>query len=104
MKGREWRGFKKPPKEKAESSFYEMQKQRGITRWRLRRCVAYACWSIFMAAFSWSVYKNFTAVDTVTKVEKEVVKEVVEDVSGIGSFVEDFALIYFSYPKDAPTQ
>lgn len=102
--GKRWEGLRKPPVEKAESSFYEMQKQRGITRWKVRRCVTYACWSIFLAAFLWSVYKNFTAIDTVTVKETEVVKEVVEDTTGIGSFVEEFALLYYSCPKDAPDQ
>ncbi len=54
-------------------------------------------WAVFILAFVWSIYKNFTALDTHTVHETEVVKEVVVDTSGIKSFADNFIEVYYNY-------
>lgn len=54
-------------------------------------------WLLFISAFVFAVYKNFTGIDRHTVHEKEVIREVVTDTNGVEKFVKDFAGYYFSW-------
>lgn len=58
-------------------------------------------WSIFITGFAFAVYKNFTAVDTHTVHETKIVEQVVQDTSGMTSFLKQFAESYFSWDGSA---
>lgn len=80
------------------------KKRKGIGGCRFRRFIMVICWLVFVGAFAWSVYKNYTAIDRITVKEREVVEEKVHDTSGIRTFVEDFGVAYFTYFAAAPAQ
>ena len=63
-------------------------------------------WLLFICGFAFAVYKNFTAIDTHTVYEKEIVERRVEDTSGVEAFVWNFAKTYYSWSnnKDAVAQ
>lgn len=63
----------------------------------LRRVIRNALWVLFVAAFAFAVYKNFTAIDQHTIHEREVVEQVVVDTSGVKSFVRNFASDYYNW-------
>ena len=52
------------------------------------------------------MYKNFTAIDTHTVHEKEIVERRVEDTSGVEAFVRNFTKTYYSWSgnKDSVAQ
>ena len=61
---------------------------------------------MFICGFTFAVYKNFTAIDTHTVHEKEIVEWRVEDTSGVEAFVRNFAKTYYSWSgnKDSVAQ
>ena len=63
-------------------------------------------WLLFVCGFAFAVYKNFTAIDTHTVHEKEIVERRVEDTSGVEVFVRNFAKTYYSWSnnKDSVAQ
>lgn len=63
-------------------------------------------WLMFICGFTFAVYKNFTAIDTHTVHEKEIVEWRVEDTSGVEAFVWNFAKTYYSWSnnKDSVAQ
>ena len=63
-------------------------------------------WLLFICGFAFAVYKNFTAIDTHTVYEKEIVERRVEDTSGVEAFVWNFAKTYYSWSnnKDSVAQ
>mgnify|MGYP000606339862 FL=1 len=63
-------------------------------------------WLLFICGFAFAVYKNFTAIDTHTVHEKEIVERRVEDTSGVEAFVWNFAKTYYSWSnnKDSVAQ
>ena len=63
-------------------------------------------WLLFVCGFAFAVYKNFTAIDTHTVHEKEIVERRVEDTSGVEAFVRNFAKTYYSWSnnKDSVAQ
>ena len=65
-----------------------------------------AMWLLFVCGFAFAVYKNFTAIDTHTVHEKEIVERRVEDTSGVEVFVRNFAKTYYSWSnnKDSVAQ
>lgn len=67
----------------------------------LRRTVRNALWVLFIAAFVFAVYKNFTGIDQHTVHEREVVEQEVVDTSGIESFVRNFAGEYYNWGNTA---
>ncbi len=71
---------------------------------KIRRSIVRGCWLIAGASFLFAVYKNFTAVDKVTVKEQETVVEKVENYSGIETFTENFAKVYFAYPTGSAEQ
>ena len=71
-----------------------------------RKPAVIALWLLFVCGFAFAVYKNFTAIDTHTVHEKEIVERRVEDTSGVEAFVRNFAKTYYSWSgnKDSVTQ
>lgn len=71
-----------------------------------RKPAVIAMWLLFVCGFVFAVYKNFTAIDTHTVHEKEIVKRRVEDTSGVEVFVRNFAKTYYSWSnnKDSVAQ
>jgi hypothetical protein len=65
-----------------------------FTRKKFRRFVVYGGWILFVGGFAFAVYKNFTAINTHTVYQKEVVKTEIEDVTGVEMFVKNFAKDY----------
>ena len=54
-------------------------------------------WAVLLASTSFGVYKNFTAIDTHTVHEKEVIQLRLNDTNGIENFVKNFAKAYYSW-------
>lgn len=71
-----------------------------------RKPAVIAMWLLFVCGFAFAVYKNFTAIDTHTVHEKEIVECRVEDTSGVEVFVRNFAKTYYSWSnnKDSVAQ
>ncbi|MYV16055.1 conjugal transfer protein [Furfurilactobacillus milii] len=63
----------------------------------LRKKTVVLCWSVLILGTSFGVYKSFTAIDTHTVHEHEVVRTVVVDTHAVTTFVSDFAKVYFSW-------
>lgn len=59
-----------------------------------------ALWVVLIMSICFGVYKNFTAVDTHTVHEKEVIKEKISDTNSIENFVADFAKVYYSWENN----
>lgn len=71
-----------------------------------RKPAVIAMWLLFVCGFAFAVYKDFTAIDTHTVHEKEIVEWRVEDTSGVEAFVRNFAKTYYSWSsnKDSVAQ
>ena len=52
-------------------------------------------WAVLLASTSFGVYKNFTAIDTHTVHEKEVIEQRIVDTNKIENFVKAFAKSYY---------
>ena len=72
------------------------KKQKGKS-YGLHRGRTTVLWLLFIGAFVFAVYKNFTGIDRHTVHEKEVIREVVTDTNGVEKFARDFAEYYFSW-------
>ena len=64
------------------------------------RKLVLALWLLLSCSLTFGVYKNFTAIDQHTTHEKVVVKEKIENTSGVESFTKDFAKEYFSWKNN----
>ena len=71
-----------------------------------RKPAVIVLWLMFICGFTFAVYKDFTAIDTHTVHEKEIVEWRVEDTSGAEAFVRNFAKTYYSWSsnKDSVAQ
>ena len=71
-----------------------------------RKPAVIVLWLLFICGFVFAVYKNFTAIDTHTVHEKEIIERRVEDTSGVEAFVRNFAKTYYSWSsnKDSVAQ
>ncbi len=56
-----------------------------------------AFWILLLVSVAFGVYNNFTAVDTKTVVEKEIVEEKLKDTNALESYVKEFAAVYHSW-------
>lgn len=56
-------------------------------------------WAILVISLVFGVYKNFTAIDTHTIHEKEIIEKQVVDTNKVESFVTEFAKEYFSWQQ-----
>ena len=54
-------------------------------------------WAVLLTSTSFGVYKNFTAIDTHTVHEKEIIQLRLNDTNGIENFVKNFAKAYYSW-------
>lgn len=54
-------------------------------------------WAVLLASTSFGVYKNFTAIDTHTVHEKEIIQLKLNDTNGIENFVKNFAKAYYTW-------
>lgn len=79
----------------------EKQKKPRVLHIGTRRPVVAALWALLICAFAFTVYKNFTAVDTHTVHETTVVQQEVTDTNAIESFVTNFAKVYYSWEQSA---
>ncbi|MDR3837105.1 MAG: conjugal transfer protein, partial [Agathobaculum sp.] len=86
----------------------KQQKQKKLRVYTVnsRKPAVIALWLLFICGFVFAVYKNFTAIDTHTVHEKEIVEHRVEDTSGVEVFVRNFARTYYSWSnnKDSVAQ
>ena len=71
-----------------------------------RKPAVIVLWLMFICGFTFAVYKDFTAIDTHTVHEKEIVEWRVEDTNGVEAFVRNFAKTYYSWSgnKDSVAQ
>ena len=60
-------------------------------------------WAVLLASTSFGVYKNFTAIDTHTVHEKEIIQLRLNDTNGIENFVKNFAKAYYSWDTSKET-
>lgn len=65
-----------------------------------RKIVLWILWILFIAAFVFAVYKNFTAVDIHTVHETKVVESRLSDTSSIQSFVSNFINEFYTYSNN----
>ncbi len=86
--------FKK--KEKAEKE-PKNKKVRAMKVGTHKKSVLLCCGRCFLASTSFGVYKNFTAIDTHTVHEKEIIQLRLNDTNGIENFVKNFAKAYYSW-------
>ena len=86
----------------------KQQKQKKLRVYTVnsRKPAVIALWLLFVCGFAFALYKNFTAIDTHTVHEKEIVERRVEDTSGVEAFVRNFAKTYYSWSnnKDSVAQ
>ena len=54
-------------------------------------------WAVLLASTSFGVYKNFTAIDTHTVHEKEIIQLRLNDTNAIENFVKNVAKVYYSW-------
>lgn len=64
------------------------------------RKMVLALWLLLTCSLVFGIYKNFTAIDQHTTLEKIVVQEKVVNTSGVESFTKDFAREYFSWKNN----
>ena len=79
----------------------EKQKKPRVLNIGTRRPVVIVLWALLICAFTFAVYKDFTAVDTHTVHETTVLQEEVTDTNAIESFVTNFAKVYYSWEQSA---
>lgn len=86
----------------------KQQKQKKLRVYTVnsRKPAVIVLWLMFICGFTFAVYKDFTAIDTHTVHEKEIVEWRVEDTSGAEAFVRNFAKTYYSWSsnKDSVAQ
>ena len=75
------------------------KKERVVSVGKHRKMVL-ALWLLLSCSLAFGVYKNFTAIDQYTTLEKVVIKEKVVNTSGVESFTEDFVKEYFSWKNN----
>lgn len=56
-----------------------------------------ALWLMLIVSVSFGIYKNFTAIDTHTVHEKEVIEQRIVDTNRVENFVKAFAFVYYSW-------
>lgn len=91
--------FKRDKQEKTENK--ERPEKVKVVNIGRRKTSLIVLWSLFAVAFLWSVYKNFTGIDTHTIHETQVIETKVSDTSGIESFVRKFAGSYYTWSDNS---
>ncbi|EAF3529876.1 conjugal transfer protein [Listeria seeligeri] len=80
----------KEPKKKAKKVI-------KLSKKKFRKGFLVFGWSVLIGSIAFGVYNNFTAVDTETVYEKEIIEEKNQDVAGVGAFVTNFAQTYYAW-------
>ncbi|EJM6036342.1 conjugal transfer protein [Enterococcus faecalis] len=83
--------------EKAKKS--KKQKKIPVIKIGVHRKLTIILWVLLIGSVSFGFYKNLTAVDKHTVHEKEIVEQRVVDTNRIESYVESFAIEYFSWQQ-----
>lgn len=100
--------FTLPLKKRKSDTLVKQQKPKKLRVYTVnsRKPAVIVLWLLFVCGFVFAVYKNFTAIDTHTVHEKEIVERRVEDTSGVEVFVRNFAKTYYSWSnnKDSVAQ
>lgn len=65
-----------------------------------RKLLLLFLWGLFIFAFGWSIYKNFTAVNTYTVETKQVVEQKLIDTNAIESFFSSFVDVFYNIEND----
>lgn len=86
---------KKPKKSKKTS------KQRKIPTIKVgtHRKLTFVLWVLLIGSVGFGIYKNFTAVDTHTVHETEIIEKQIVDTNQVESFVKSFGKDYFSWQQ-----
>ncbi|MCL2563761.1 MAG: conjugal transfer protein [Oscillospiraceae bacterium] len=77
-----------------------MQKKKTGTT-NARRVPIILLWVLLIGSIAFGVFNNFTAADTHTYIEREVVEMHLADTSGIESFTFNFAQVFHAWPSDS---
>ncbi|MDO7798470.1 conjugal transfer protein [Enterococcus avium] len=75
------------------------KKERVVSVGKHRKMVL-VLWLLLSCSLAFGIYKNFTAIDQHITHEKVVIKEKIVNTSGVESFTEDFAKVYFSWKNN----
>lgn len=92
--------FKKRPHKKVAKSAPKTQRKGSLGAVGIRRKTTWLCWLLLLGSFSFAVYKNFTAIDTHTVHERQVVRTKMVDTNAMSTFVTDFAKVYYAWAPD----
>lgn len=84
-------------KKKDKESKSKKEKRMPVMKVGTHKKTVIALWLVLLASVSFGVYKNFTAVDTHTVHEKEVIEKQIVDTNRIENFVRAFAKSYYSW-------
>lgn len=84
---------KKPKKSKKTS------KQRKVPTIKVgtHKKLTFVLWVLLIGSVGFGIYKNFTAIDTHTVHETEIIEQQIVDTNQVESFVKSFAKDYFSW-------
>jgi len=77
------------------------EKRPKIKRIGTRKASVAIMWALLLTSLAFAVYIHFTAVDTHTIIEREIVEVQIVDTNRIESFVTEFARIYYAWPVGA---
>lgn len=61
-------------------------------------------WLLFIGAFAFAIYKNFTAIDRIETVTVERIEEKVVSTQAVEEYVKDFAAVYFGWTADTVSE
>ncbi|ECL7021549.1 conjugal transfer protein, partial [Listeria monocytogenes] len=75
----------------------KIKKEKPVLKVGTHKKTTILLWMILLASIIFGVYKNFTAIDSHTIHEKEVIEQKLVDTNKIESFVREFATGYFSW-------
>jgi len=62
-----------------------------------RRKTTFFLWMLLVFSLAFGIYKNFTAIDTHTITEKEVIEKRIVDTNKIENFVQNFVNAYYTW-------
>lgn len=80
------------------------EKQEKVKTAGLHRKRVVFLWILFVAAFAFAVYKNFTAIDRVTTVKTERVDERIVSTQSIEEYARSFVEVYFTWSPESVSE